>query len=126
MRKSLAERPMLGWGVAAIMMLAAAFLVYRQVTGGETRELGSMVTIRCTETGDTWQVPRGVMEKELYMRPFPINPDEGLINPKTGKRTGFPVDDWKLTVERINLDRKGLAEGGDSAFGSAEPAKKPR
>lgn len=123
MRKLLTERPLLGWIVAAILMLGAAFLLWRQLSGGEAVELGQTVTIRDSETGETWEMTRGAMEKELYMRTYPVDPNEGLTNPKTGKKTGFPVDDWKATITRINAERKDLAEGGGSAFGSAAPAK---
>lgn len=124
MRKLLAERPMLGWAIAAVMMLGAAYLLYRQFMAGETRELTQMVTIRCIETGETWQMPRGQMESELYTRSFPLDPNEGLVNPKTGKKTGFPVDDWKLTVERINAEREALQNSGDSPFGAARSPNK--
>ena len=123
MRKLLAERPMLGWIVAAVLMLGTAFMLWRQLSGGETAELSQMVTIRDTETGETWEMSRGSMEKELYMRSFPVDPNEGLTNPKTGKKTGFPVDDWKATITRINAERKDLAEGGGSAFGNPAPAR---
>lgn len=105
MRSFLKERPMLGWVVAGALMLVAAFMLYRQFTGGQVQELSQQVTIRDSETGDTWELTRGAMEKELYMRPLPIDPNEGLLNPKTGKRTGFPVGDWKETVTRINEER---------------------
>src|SRR5262245_50031465 len=88
MRSVLKNYPMAGWVVAIVLMFAAAFLMYRQFTRGETRELTQDVTIRDAETGETWQMPRGAMEKELYMRPFPVDPNEGLENPNTHKKTG--------------------------------------
>lgn len=101
------QNPMAGWGVAALLMLVAAVMVYTRLTAkSESAQLTELVTIRCTETGETWQVPRGVMEKELWLRPYPVDTNEGLANPKTGKRTGFPVDAWKETVQNINGQRK--------------------
>lgn len=114
LRDALNQKPMLGWGLAALLALATAVLVYRGMSRGETKELTQSVTIRCRETGKEWQMPRGAMEKQLYMRKYPIDPNEGLINPDTGKPTGFPVDDWKTTIERVNAERKQLAEGGSS------------
>jgi hypothetical protein len=72
------------------------------------------VTIRCTETGKEWVMPRGRMEQELFGRPGPLDPSIGLTNPDTGRPTGFPVDDWKETVERINKDKADLAARGRS------------
>ncbi len=114
MREFLNKQPMLGWGVAAIIALVAVVMFVWNMRGGETAELTQTVTIRCKETGKEWTMPRGAMEKQLMLRPYPVNPDEGLINPDTGKPTGFPVDDWKLTVERINASRKALATGAVS------------
>jgi len=104
------KNPALGWGVAALVGILAAVMFYRNISGGETAELTQIVTIRCRETAKEWTMPRGAMEKELYMRKYPVNQDEGLINPETGNPTGFPVDDWSMTVKRINAERKVLAE----------------
>lgn len=105
LRTFLQNRPMLGWGLAAVLMLFAAGMLYmRLMSKSESEQLTEMVTIRCSETGETWEVLRGVMEKELYLRPYPVDPNQGLVNPSTGKPTGFPVDAWKQTVERINAE----------------------
>jgi hypothetical protein len=106
MREFLNKSPLLGWGVAAGVGVIAVVMFVRSMGGGETSELTQDVTIRCSETGKEWTMPRGAMEKELMLRPYPVNPEEGLINPDTGKPTGFPVDDWKLTVERVNSSRE--------------------
>lgn len=125
-REFVNKQPMLGWGVAAVIALLAVFLFVRNLTGGETAELTQMVTIRCKDTGKEWTMSRGAMEKQLMMRPFPVNPDEGLINPDTGKPTGFPVDDWKLTVDRINATRKALAADPTSAPHKPEKSGAPK
>jgi ABC-type amino acid transport substrate-binding protein len=120
LRDKLAEKPMLGWGIASVLLIAAAVLVWmRFASKDETAQLTQMVTIRCAETGDTWQVLRGIMEKELYLRPAPVDPNQGLINPKTGKPTGFPIDQWKETVSRINQER--AAAGQTSTPAPAPP-----
>src|ERR1043165_5466958 len=118
---------MLGWGVAGIVGLLAVFMFLRSMKAGETAQLTQEVTIRCRETGKEWKMSRGAMEKQLMLRPYPVNPEEGLINPDTGKPTGFPVDDWKLTVDRVNVTRAPLAEKaklpGDKS-GAAPPARR--
>jgi hypothetical protein len=126
LRQQLANRPMLGWGIAAVLLIVAAVFAWRQFGGpNETDQLTEMVTIRCAETGDEWQVLRGVMEKELYMRKPPVDPSEGLVNPKTGKRTGFPIDQWKETVARINEER-GLPTPKAPATAAAPTAPAPK
>jgi hypothetical protein len=111
-REFINQRPALGWGVAAAVIVVASVMFLRSLRGGETAELTQEVTIRCRDTGKEWTMPRGAMERALYMRSYPVNPDEGLPNPDTGALTGFPVDDWKSTITRINADRKDRAEGG--------------
>ncbi len=116
-RAFMKQNPMAGWGVAALLMLVAAAMVYTRLMGkSETAQLTELVTIQDRETSDTWQMPRGMMEKELYLRQYPVDPNQGLANPKTGKFTGFPVDAWKETVSRVNNERREVEE---------KPAAKP-
>ena len=106
-RRFMQQSPMAGWGLAGVLMLVAAVMVYTRLTAkSETAQLTEIVTIRDGETGETWQMPRGMMEKELYLRGYPLDPNQGLPNPKTGKFTGFPADAWKETIGRINGERK--------------------
>lgn len=106
LRDLMQRNPMLGWGVAALLTLGAAFMLFSRLTAkNETAQLTEMVTLRDSETGETWKVPRGVMEKELWLRPHPLDANMGMNNPKTGKPTGFPIDSWKETVESINIER---------------------
>ena len=122
LRSFLQSRPMLGWGLAALLMLFAAVMLYtRLASKSESEQLTETVTIRCSETGETWPVLRGVMEKELYLRSYPLDPNQGLMNPKTGKPTGFPADAWKQTVDRINAERGSLSESPTT--GAAGPGK---
>lgn len=113
-REIVNKNPAVGWSVAAILAVVTVVLLIRNLGGGETAELTETVTIRCRETGHEWVMKRGEMEKQLMLRPYPVNPEEGLINPETGKPTGFPVDSWKQTVEMINAERAELAGGGSS------------
>lgn len=120
-REFINKSPILGWTVAAVLAVLAVVLIVRNFRGGETSELTETVTIRCRDTGKEWTMKRGEMEKQLMLRPYPVNPDEGLINPDTGKPTGFPVDAWKQTVDMINAERAPLATEGANA-----PAVRPR
>ena len=119
LRATLEKYPMVGWGLAAVLLIGAAFLLVRS-RGVEQQELAETITIRCSETGKEWKMTRGAVEKQLMMRPYPINPDEGLTNPDTGKPTGFPVDHWKEMVHVLNEDRKVAME---DAASSAVPKK---
>ncbi len=123
-RAFMQQNPMVGWGCAAVLMLFAAGMLYMRLTAKtETAQLTELVTLRDSETGDTWQLPRGVMEKELYMRSYPVDPNQGLVNPKTGKPNGFPVDAWKETVLRINADRRD--EGAPAPSAAPAPPAAP-
>ncbi|MGE3106733.1 MAG: hypothetical protein AB7G11_17465 [Phycisphaerales bacterium] len=104
------KHPAVGWGVAGAILLLAVVVYVVNRPRSETNELAEMVTIRCSETGREWQMTRGAMEKELMLRPYPVNPEQGLINTETGRPTGFPVDAWNKTVQRINAERSALAE----------------
>lgn len=66
------------------------------------------VTLVCRETGEEFVMPRGRMEVQLYERPGPLDPNVGLINPKTGRPTLFPKSAWEATIERINSDREAV------------------
>ncbi len=124
LREFMQKSPMMGWAMAALLMLFAAFMLYTRLNPkDETRQLTEMVTIRCSETGETWKVQRGIMEKELWLRPYPVDPNQGIVNPKTGKPTGFPVDAWKETVEQINAQR---GEGNAKPAPAAPPAPKAK
>jgi hypothetical protein len=106
LRQFMQKNPMMGWVLASLLMIFAAVMLYMRLGAKtETQQLAENVTIRDAETGETWKMPRGAMEKELYLRPFPLDPNKGLLNPKTGKPTGFPADAWKDTVDRINAER---------------------
>lgn len=109
-RQVLESKPLLGWALAALLLIAAAFTVYRSSRGGEQAFLGEMVTVRCRETGKEWKMSRGDIEKRLMLRGHPLNPDEGLPNPDTGKPTGFPVDDWKRMIDGLNSERQGYID----------------
>jgi hypothetical protein len=124
-REFINKQPALGWGLAALAGLIAVFTFFRNIQLDETSELTQLVTIKCSETGKEWKMVRGAMEKELMMRPYPVNPDEGLVNPDTGKPTGFPIDDWKLSVDRCNTMRAPLAEADKQRTSKPAPSTKP-
>ena len=86
LRSFMRQNPMAGWTVAAVLMLfAAAAMLYISESSrrSEAAQLtGAGVTIRDTETGDNGCPARGVMEKELWLRPYPVNASDGLAEPK--------------------------------------------
>lgn len=116
-RRFMNSKPWLGW-VFAALMLVVSLLLYNRLSGrGETYSVDRMsevLTIKCAETGEEWTMSRGMMEKELRNRGASLDPSEGLTNPKTGKRTGFPFSksSWEETVERINREKKEVTDNG--------------
>jgi len=112
-RQYLNKHPAAGWGVAAVLLLLVGWSVLRMRSANDNpyslNRTTEMVVIKCRETGDEWTMPRGRMEQMLWDRPAPIDPSQGLPNPKTGKLTGFPKSDWEQTVERISAEREDMA-----------------
>lgn len=112
-RQFLNKNPAAGWGVAAVLLILVGLSVFRMRRADDNpyslNRTTEMVTIKCRETGEEWTMPRGRMEQMLWDRPAPIDPSQGLPNPKTGKLTGFPKSDWEQTVERISAERQDIA-----------------
>ncbi|MFG0243065.1 MAG: hypothetical protein ACF8R9_09790 [Phycisphaerales bacterium JB054] len=99
--------------LGVIACVLAVVLVLR-LTGPENpythERLTEEVTLKCRETGFEMTIPRGRMEQMLWDRPAPIDPSQGLTNPETGRPTMFPKSEWEQTVQRINDDRRSVAE----------------
>lgn len=103
--------------LASLAILLAGWLVFRGITSEPPRDslehLTVDLTIRCEETGEEWSITRGWLEEDLYTRTGFIDPSQGLANPSTGKRTGFPVNrekEWDRVVERINAEKQRALE----------------
>jgi hypothetical protein len=113
--QELRKRPIIGMVAAAVLSAIAVVLVMRVLlTQDRTERLGQDVIIKCIETGDEWTMNRGMMELELARMSATKNldPSEGLINPKTGKPTGFPFNksEWDELIQRINQQRQAQRE----------------
>jgi len=104
----LEKNPWVGWVVAlgAIgFALAMAFGVFDESPPDSMERLAQHVTIRCTETGETWTMTRGEFERMLMMQPGQIDPNAGIPSRfAEGRLTGVLVDDdeWRKTVAHIN------------------------
>lgn len=113
--KDLFDRsPRTGWLLALLFLVGGVllFVRLRAAPGMYSYEhMTQDVRIRCAESGEEWTVKRGQMERDLLMRAGQLNPAEGLINPKTGKATGFPVNEWQETIDRLNEEKAALASG---------------
>src|SRR5262245_5375252 len=122
-RALLRERPMLGWVVAGVFLLAAAVLAYRSFrgVGGDPYALARTtqdIVIKDRETGEEWTMKRGRVEQILWDRGDKLDPNVGIPNPKTGKPTGFPKSDWEATIERIRKEREDAVQ----AYGGRIPS----
>ena len=114
--RTLIERnPWAGWIVAALILAASIFL-YRRLSGANdpysVERLSEVVTIKCAETGDEWSLTRGEVERELRSHAGMLDAKSGLVNPKTGKPTGFlfSKSEWDRTIGRLNDERKQVIE----------------
>lgn len=99
------------WMALAVVAAAAIYLFARPYLSPDPTDpavLMQDVSIKCAETGFEWKLNRGRMESYLYRMSNrgELDLTKGLENPKTGKRTGFPLDraDWEKTVARVLLE----------------------
>lgn len=99
--------------VVALLIGAAVavYLVRRPGGGAESQaRLLENITIRCSETGQEWEMPRGKMVSGLRSASAngKLDPGMGLVNPTTKKPTGFPVnrEEWNALIERLNKERE--------------------
>lgn len=109
-RELLAKKPWLGWACAAFFLALAVFVYFKRSGSDDPYSpdrMVELVTIKFVDTGDEIQMPRGRLDKELRGRGGSLNPEEGVINPKTGKPTGFPFDkdEWSEWIARINKEK---------------------
>lgn len=110
LRDSMNQRPWIGYVIVGLLIAAGAFAFFRFGSGGadDISRLSQKITIRDAQTGDEWTVLRADMELGLIQQSNRgvLDPSRGLVNEKTGKPNGFPVDgSWASTVERINQER---------------------
>ncbi len=118
LREKLNERPMLGWIVAGIALLAAGYFVYRSTISNDPDSVerrSQQVTIRCMETNQEWTMNRGEFERLLLLKQGLVDPNAGIPSKfADGRPTGVLVDkaDWLEAVERINAQKKALGVGG--------------
>ncbi len=126
-RKFINDRPWMGWVVAGVILVGSIF-VYRYLSGRgdpySVDRLSEMITLKCSETGYEWQMNRGEMELELRSRAGMIKPGEGLMNPQTGKFTGFPFSkaSWEETIGRLNRERQSAIDSRKNKSAGPPPA----
>lgn len=114
-RDELNKRPWLGWMVAGLCLTLAAVTFLRSNPGNAPDSLerrSQLVTIRCTETGNEWEMNRGEFERLLLLSPGSIDPAAGIPSKfADGRLTGVLVNkkDWTETVDRINAMKRAYA-----------------
>lgn len=108
--RAILKNPATGWSIALLAVGFAVWMLIRSLTAAspyDPARTTQEVTIRFTDTGEEVKMSRGRFEKELRGSGRELKLEEGIMNPKTGKPTGFLVaaDEWKETVDRLNLER---------------------
>jgi hypothetical protein len=111
------SKPWLGWAIAGVFLLLSVVLYFSISGRGDTYSVERMsetVTLKCAETGEEWTMTRGLMERQLRSRTGSLDASQGIINPKTGKPTGFlfSKSEWEETVDRLNKERREVQESG--------------
>jgi hypothetical protein len=131
LRSLLKDSPWLGWVVAALCLGVAGYMTFRQFRPADVmspERMRDVLTIRYADTGEVVEIPRGRLDKMLRTQGGLLDPNVGLINPKTNQPTGFLFnkDEWNDLVGRINADKKamGIKDTAKPIVGpSTEPPK---
>lgn len=111
-RDAMQEKPWIGWILAGVFLLFAILFFTRSKASGDADSLqrrSEMVTIRCTESGEEWEMNRGQFERMLLTANGLIDPEAGIPSKfAEGRPTGVLVnkDEWQETVARINAMKK--------------------
>lgn len=108
------EKPWTGWAMAGVLAVALVVVIIRLLPGsaGEFSgpSLGEMVTIKYTDTEEQEEMTRGELLKRMLRDSggAAIDPNKGIVNPKTGKPTGFLHDKskWDKLVKDVNIERE--------------------
>lgn len=128
-REFMRQKPWIGWALAFALLATTAW-VY--VGGGRTNPysadyLTETVTVKFADTGDEITMSRGEIELELRARAGRLEPGAGILNPKTGKPSGFPfyAQEWNQTISRINAEKAAMASkhGGKLGAPTVLPSK---
>lgn len=125
-RQFMRDKPWIGWVVALFALAGAGVIIFKQQTTTgmyDPESMTQIITIKFLDTGDEVEIPRGRVDTMLReQQSGVVDPSKGLLNPKTGQPTGFPIDkrNWDAWIKRINEDR--AQYGGNQA---PTPAPKP-
>ena len=112
LRESMQSKPWIAWSISGVCLAAAAFMLIRSNGGSAPDSLerrSQMVTIRCTETGEEWEMNRGQFERMLLTADGLIDPTKGVPSKfADGRLTGVLVNtgEWEETVTRINAMKR--------------------
>jgi hypothetical protein len=127
-RQFMRDKPWIGWVVALFALAGAGVIIFKQQTTTgmyDPESMTQIITIKFLDTGDEVEIPRGRVDTMLReQQSGVVDPSKGLLNPKTGQPTGFPIDkrNWDAWIKRINEDR---AQYGGNQAPTPPPAPKP-
>lgn len=107
------KSPWVGWIVAGLILVVAAFMFFKRPSNESPyspERMREKVTIKFTDTGDELEMTRGDLDRMLRRRGEVIDGGQGIINPKTNQPTGFLYDksEWDAMIVRINEEKKDI------------------
>ena len=125
------EKPWTGWALAGVILIGAVVMYIRLTGGGggdfDGNSMGQMITIKYTDTDEEEQMTRGELLKRMLTDSggAAIDPNKGIVNPKTGKPTGFLHDKgkWNTLVKDVNEQRAAVNQ---TAPGAPKPPTAPQ
>jgi hypothetical protein len=127
-RDVLNKYPWLGWVIALLLLGLSIWLYVARTRGAgdyDPDRMKDMLTIRYTDTDEVEKIPRGRLDQMLRRSGDSLDPTKGIINPKTGKPTGFLVDEdeWTTMIERINREKDAVREASGGKNVKVAPRK---
>jgi hypothetical protein len=125
-RDYMKANPWIGWALFfALLVVGVALYFLRGRSAGvySPESMREMLTIRYTDTDEVEKIPRGRLDKMLRGTGDTLDPAKGIINPKTGKPTGFLVDEdeWSAMIQRINAEKAAARATNASAKSAPRP-----
>ena len=130
-RDYMAKNPWVGWALffALLCVGITVYFLRSKESGQYTPEsMKETLTIRFTDTDKVIKIPRGRLDKQLRGMGDTLDPTQGIINPDTGKPTGFLVDDkeWSGMIERINAEKAEVRNRGTAGTKTGKAVPRPQ
>ncbi len=110
-REFMNKSPWMGWALAGLLLAFSAFWLMRGQRSSDPYDPERMkdsVVIKFSDTGEEITMTRGELDRQMRRSGDKLDMTQGVINPATGKATGFPFNksEWEEMITRINAEKQ--------------------